>query len=293
MQYRQIIERIYDELKDYTGHGKVADYIPALSKVNPHSFGITVATLDGEIFSAGDSGGRFTIQSISKVFTLAMVSRHLGNRLWEIVGREPSGTAFNSLIQLEQERGIPRNPFINAGALVITDRLMSLYDDPKKDVLTFVRELSGNPGLDYDKEVALSEIEHSHRNLALANFVKSFGNIHNDPQELINTYCHQCSISMNTEELAKSFLFLASGGMSRASSGACPISLICTISGLSEGLPFASNILATARGSIASAPRPYTVSVGNATISPACSSSAARLTAFSYSVLQIINSVIL
>lgn len=213
MQYRQIIERIYDELKDYTGHGKVADYIPALSKVNPHSFGITVATLDGEIFSAGDSGGSFTIQSISKVFTLAMVSRHLGNRLWEIVGREPSGTAFNSLIQLEQERGIPRNPFINAGALVITDRLMSLYDDPKKDVLTFVRELSGNPGLDYDKEVALSEIEHSHRNLALANFVKSFGNIHNDPQELINTYCHQCSISMNTEELAKSFLFLASGGI--------------------------------------------------------------------------------
>ena len=213
MQYKEIIERIYKELQDYTGHGKVADYIPALSKVIPDNYGISVATLDGENFSIGDVETRFPIQSISKVFTLAMVSRHLGDKLWEIVGREPSGTAFNSLIQLEQERGIPRNPFINAGALVITDRLISLYKNPKDDILEFVRELSGNGYLSYNKEVAISEIEHSHRNLALANFVKSFGNLVNDPVKVIDTYCHHCSLSMNTNELATSFLFLANGGI--------------------------------------------------------------------------------
>jgi len=213
MRYKEIIERIFKELENYSGQGKVADYIPALSKVVPDKYGISIATLDGEHLSVGDVETRFTIQSISKVFTLAMVSRQLGEKLWEIVGREPSGTAFNSLIQLEQERGIPRNPFINAGALVITDRLISLYKNPKEDILDFVRELCGNRELDYNKEVAESEIEHSHRNLALANFVKSFGNLVNDPVKVIDAYCHHCALNMNTSELATSFLFLANGGI--------------------------------------------------------------------------------
>jgi glutaminase len=134
-------------------------------------------------------------------------------KIWERVGREPSGTVFNSLIQLEQERGIPRNPFINAGALVVTDMLMDLFPRPKQALLDFVREISSQDDIYYDKEVALSELEHSHRNLALANFMKSFGNIKNDTETLMDIYCHQCSISMNTKELAKSFLFLANGGV--------------------------------------------------------------------------------
>ena len=213
MSYKKIIEQIYNELKDHTGQGKVADYIPALSKVDPKQFSMSVSTLEGENFSIGDVETRFTIQSISKVYTLAMVSRHLGDKLWDIVGREPSGTAFNSLIQFEQEKGIPRNPFINAGALVVTDRLISLYENSKEDILDFVRELSGNKTLNYNQEVALSEIENSYRNLAIANFIKSFGNLVNDPAKVIDTYCHHCALSMNTSELASSFLFLANGGV--------------------------------------------------------------------------------
>ena len=132
----------------------MADYIPALSKVIPDNYGISVATLDGENFSIGDVETRFTIQSISKVFTLAMVSRHLGDKLWEIVGREPSGTAFNSLIQLEQERGIPRNPFINAGALVVTDKLLTLYKSPSDELLNLVRFISGGADVGYNERVA-------------------------------------------------------------------------------------------------------------------------------------------
>ncbi|MDP3453479.1 MAG: glutaminase, partial [Bacteroidales bacterium] len=211
--YKEVTERIYHSLLNYTGEGSVADYIPALSKVNPKSYSISVCDLDGGVFSVGDYETRFTIQSISKVFSLAMVSRHLGDKLWEHVGREPSGTAFNSLIQLEQERGIPRNPFINAGALVVTDKIIDLYDKPKTAILDFVRGNCGENDIYYNKEVAKSEMEHSHRNIALANFMKSFGNIKNDIDTIIDIYCNQCSISMNTQELAKSFLFLANGGI--------------------------------------------------------------------------------
>lgn len=216
MDYSTIVTNIYNSLLDFTGSGKVADYIPALSNVNPERYAVTVCDLEGGEFSIGDSDERFTIQSISKVFALAMVSRYLGDKLWESVGREPSGTAFNSLIQLEQERGVPRNPFINAGAMVITDKLIDLYEEPKRALLSFIREVSCNNTIDYNYEVAISELEHSHRNIALANFIKSFGNIKNDIETIINIYCHQCSISMTTADLARSFLFLANKGVNPA-----------------------------------------------------------------------------
>jgi len=213
MVFKEEIEKIYQSLKGDTGIGNVASYIPALSKVNPDSYAISVCDLEGEEFSVGDYQERFTIQSISKVFTLAMVSKYLGDELWHHVGREPSGTSFNSLIQLEQERGIPRNPFINAGALVVTDKLMDLYSRPKEAILEFIRELCGNGNLNFNEEVARSEFENSFRNIALANFIKSFGNIRNDIYELIDTYCNQCSVYMDTRELARSFLFLANRGV--------------------------------------------------------------------------------
>lgn len=213
MEYREAIEAIYEELKDLTGEGTVADYIPALAQVDPKSYAISVATLDGQIVSVGDSDTKFSIQSISKVFTLAMVCKHNSEEIWKSVGREPSGTAFNSLIQLEEENGIPRNPFINAGALVITDRLVGLYPKPKQAILEFMREICGNEDIYYDKTVAMSEFENSHRNVALAHFMKDFGNIHNDVESVIDVYCNQCSISMSTNELAKAFLFLANGGV--------------------------------------------------------------------------------
>ena len=142
MDYQNVIDRIHGQLQDLWGQGRVADYmvadyIPALAKVDPRQFGIAVATLDGQEFRTGDAQVCFSIQSISKVFTLAMVTRRIGDEIWKAVGREPSGNPFNSLVQLEYEHGLPRNPFINAGALVVTDRLISLYPHPKDAMLEF------------------------------------------------------------------------------------------------------------------------------------------------------------
>ena len=206
MDYQTVIEKIYGELQGLWGQGKVADYIPALAKVNPRQFGISLATLDGQYYRAGDAETCFSIQSISKVFSLAMVTRHIGDEIWQSVGREPSGNPFNSLVQLEYEHGKPRNPFINAGALVVTDRLISLYPHPKDAILEFVRGLCNNDDIYYDKEIARSERANADRNMALAYLMKSFGNIRNDVDTLIDVYCHQCAIS-------RAFLFLCNRGL--------------------------------------------------------------------------------
>lgn len=213
MDYQAVIEKIYQEVLPYQGQGKVANYIPALAEVNPKQFGIAIATLDGEIMGIGDYKTPFSIQSISKVYTLAMAVSRMGSDLWNYVGREPSGSPFNSLVQLEHENGIPRNPFINAGALVVTDKVMDLYERPKEALLEFIRQVTGNEDIYYDKNVATSEYIHSSRNLALAYFMKSFGNIRNNVEQLVDIYCHQCSIPLNCVDLAKSFLFLANHGI--------------------------------------------------------------------------------
>ena len=213
MDYKPVIDRIYEDVKPLWGKGKVADYIPALANTDPRQFGIAIQTLEGDTFSVGDADVKFSIQSISKVFTFAMVIRHLGDKIWSSVGREPSGNPFNSLVQLEHEHGIPRNPFINAGALVITDRLIDLYDRPKEAILDFVRRLTGNDDIYFDHQIARSEREHADRNMALAYFMKSFGNIHNDVNTLLDVYCSQCSISMSCIDLARAFRFLANEGV--------------------------------------------------------------------------------
>lgn len=212
MDIQKIIEEIFHECRNLHHRGQVADYIPALAKVNPHQYGISVATVDGRRYSIGDTDVKFSIQSISKVFTLSMVFPKLGEELWHSVGREPSGSPFNSLVQLENEHGKPRNPFINAGAIVVTDRLLSLYDRPKDAILEFVRKAANSDDIYFDKTIANSELANAHRNLALGHFMKSFGNIHNDVDKVIDVYCNQCSISMTCDELASSFLFLAEHG---------------------------------------------------------------------------------
>ena len=213
MDYQSVIDRIRDEVRELWGQGRVADYIPALEKVNPRQFGMAVATLDRQEYSTGDAQVCFSIQSISKVFTLAMVTRHVGDDIWDAVGREPSGNPFNSLVQLEYEQGKPRNPFINAGALVVTDRLISLYPHPKDAMLEFVRSLCGNDDIYYDKEIARSERLNADRNMSLAYLMKSFGNIRSDVDTLLDVYCHQCAISMSCVDLARAFLFLSNRGV--------------------------------------------------------------------------------
>ena len=215
MNYQKILDEIYHEIQPELMHGKVADYIPALAEVEIGQFAMSVTLEDGSVFSVGSSRQKFSIQSISKVFTFTMALDIYYKALYKRVGVEPSGNAFNSLVQLEYENGIPRNPFINAGAITITDTLLSHYRDEYKTIeaiMDFIREISGNSQLSFDSVVARSEMEHGDRNLALARLMKSFGNFDNDVQAAVKIYCKHCAITMNTEELSRAMLFLAFGG---------------------------------------------------------------------------------
>lgn len=208
MNYQKILQEVYIEAKSLPQIGNVAQTIPQLSKVNPDKFGIHLTTIKGQDFGIGDSNEKFSIQSVSKALTVALAFSFMGEEIWKRVGVEPSGTAFNSLVQLEFEKGIPRNPFINAGALVIADMLVSHLKHPKEDFLAFIRTISGTQEIDFNLKVAQSEKETGYRNAALANFLKSFGNIENDVETVLDFYFHQCSIEMTCKELAHSFYFL-------------------------------------------------------------------------------------
>lgn len=179
MNYQQILQDIYEEIKPHADEGKQADYIPALAQVNPDQFGIFLQLLSGETYTLGAYDQKFSIQSISKVFSLAIALSILGKSLWERIGKEPSGSAFNSLVQLEYEHGKPRNPFINAGAIVVADVLLSNLDDPEQFFLNFVRQLSGNEHIDYSPNVASSEQSCSYLNASIAYLLKHHGNLHN------------------------------------------------------------------------------------------------------------------
>lgn len=213
MDYGEIFKEVYATLAHMEDRGEVANYIPELSLVNPDSFGVQLTTIEGEKYAFGDAYKRFSVQSIAKVFTYVLAYSRVKSELWHRVGVEPSGTAFNSLVQLEYDLGIPRNPFINAGAIVICDILVSELDSPKEEVLSFVRELAGVDTIDFNERVAESEKSLGFRNFALVNFMKSFGNIHNQIDEVMDLYFHICSIEMSCEELSKSFLFLANNGV--------------------------------------------------------------------------------
>ncbi|MEZ7500688.1 glutaminase [Flavobacterium sp. Arc3] len=215
MDYASILQEIQLESNQFPTKGNVTETIPELAKVNPNKFGIHLTTIEGEDFGIGDSNEKFSIQSISKALTVALAFSFLDEKIWERVGVEPSGTAFNSLVQLEHEKGIPRNPFINAGAIVIADMLVSCLENPKDDFLAFIRLISGSSTIEYNLDVAQSEKDTRFRNAALANFLKSFGNIENDVDTVLDFYFHQCSLEMTCKELAHSFYFFANEGKTK------------------------------------------------------------------------------
>lgn len=216
MDYQAILEEIQEEITPLLGSGKVANYIPALSQVDPMQFGFSITLFDGTTYSVGDAATRFSIQSISKVFTFTKALKLYSTTLYERIGREPSGNPFNSLVQLEYEHGIPRNPFINAGAIVVTDALVSHFGSCQAtldEVMTFIRTIADDASIVYNQTVAASEMEHGFRNLALANLMKSFGNIKHDIQEVVQTYFNHCAIEMNTHMLSRAMLYLANHGI--------------------------------------------------------------------------------
>ena len=198
MAYQDILDGIYSEVTQIENTGKVADYIPELAKVDEKKYGIALVDKHQNVFTKGDAVENFSIQSISKVITTSLIFSKIGNNLWERVGYEPSGNSFNSLVQLENENGIPRNPFINAGALVVADLMLDHFE---------------NPNINYNENVAQSEKTFGYRNAALVNFIKSFGNIKNEPEAVLDFYYHQCSIEMTCVDLAKCFQVFANNGI--------------------------------------------------------------------------------
>jgi len=214
MDYQKLIEEVYQEVQEENLRGKVADYIPEIATVNPNQFGIALVDLKGNVYGMGDYRVPFSIQSISKVHTLTMVFNVFNSKLWSRVNVEPSGDPFNSIAQLEYEKGIPRNPFINAGALVITDALCSKFENPIAQISEFINELAGSTCVKINPDVKNSEKNHGERNTALAYFLKSYKNFDNSIEEVLDVYFSQCAMEMTCVDLAKSFSFLANDGFS-------------------------------------------------------------------------------
>lgn len=213
LDYQKIIEEVYAEVSILENKGQVAQYIPELRNIDPNHFGVHISTLDGYDVGIGDNHTKFSIQSISKVLSLTLAYSLQGDELWKRVDVEPSGTPFNSLVQLEYNHGIPRNPMINAGAIVICDILMSNFKNPKNELLTFIRTITQNSEITFNQKVVQSEKSVGYRNTALINLMKAFGNIKNNIDQVLDLYFSMCSIEMTCQELSRAFLFLANDGI--------------------------------------------------------------------------------
>jgi glutaminase len=214
----EVLREVADAARPTAAEGEVADYIEPLASVDPACFGIAAVELDGTEHVHGDVDQPLPIQSISKVFTLvlAMQKAHAAegvrNELWSRVGVEPSGDPFNSLVQLEHEKGIPRNPMINAGALVVHDVLLDHCDDPRQAMLDLMATLAREE-VGVDDEVMAAENEPGTRNHAIGNLMSSFGNLTHHVDEVIGNYIHACAVSMTTRQLARATRFLANDGI--------------------------------------------------------------------------------
>ena len=214
-QLQHIVDDIAAEMGDVIDRGAAADYIPDLAGVSTDRFGMAIITADGALHMAGDAEIPFSIQSITKVFSLTLALGAVGDALWRRVGREPSGSAFNSIIQLETERGIPRNPFINAGAIVVADVLLA-RSEPREvlgEFLRLMRALAGDDTIAIDQDVARGEAETGYRNMALTSYMRAFGNIEHDVEKVLGVYFHQCALAMSCRQLALSGRFLMNGGI--------------------------------------------------------------------------------
>jgi len=210
--FRQVVNQALELGKDKTAQGRVATYIPELGKADPSDIGICVYTKDGQKISAGDTTKRFSIQSISKIISLAIALEAYGaDKVFENVGMEPSGDAFNSLLKLENADGTPYNPLINAGALVISSYMVQMYTF--EEVLENVRRLCMDPDIVLDIKVCHSEMSNLSRNRAIAYLLESKGVLHADVEKTLDFYVKMCSLSVNAESLANLGLVLAQGGI--------------------------------------------------------------------------------
>jgi len=212
LDYQSILNSIHSKIIATTNKGKVATYIPELAHIDKNNFGIHLKTIQGETYSVGKANTVFSIQSISKVIALSKAMSLIGEDIWKRVDVEPSGHPFNQLALLEIENGIPRNPLINSGAIVIADILVSNLKNPKNDFLNYVRDLTGDASINYNLDVAYSEKMTGFKNFAAANLLKSFNNLNNPVEEVLDFYFHQCALEMSCVQLSQAFYFLANKG---------------------------------------------------------------------------------
>ncbi len=216
MKLNVILSEIEQEITPLLGQGNVANYIPALAKIDSKQFGMAITLNNGEFYGVGCYNKAFSIQSISKVFSFTLALKAYKKDLYKRVWREPSGDPFNSLVQLEHEEGIPRNPFINAGAIVVCDALISHFKSQKNafyEIITLIKNCSDDRSINIDETIFLSEMQYGFRNIALANLMKDFGNIENNINDVIDTYFKQCSIEMSAKQLSRAMLYLANNGV--------------------------------------------------------------------------------
>ncbi|MFV9551117.1 glutaminase [Algibacter sp. PT7-4] len=210
--YQTILANIHQDVIKATNKGKVANYIPELAKIDINNFGIHLKTANGKDFGVGHFNQKFSIQSISKVLALSKAISLIGNDVWQRIDVEPSGHPFNQLALLEINNGIPRNPFINTGAIVIADILVSYLKNPKEDFLNYVKHLANDTSINYNFAVAKSEQATGFKNFAAANLLKSYKNLNNPVEVVLDFYFHQCAIEMSCEQITKAFFLFSNNG---------------------------------------------------------------------------------
>ncbi|THE12796.1 glutaminase A [Bacillus timonensis] len=210
------LKELVKEARPIAKQGRVADYIPALGKANPNDLSIAINYPDGRCFSAGDIERKISLQSISKVITLALVLMDRSKEyVFARVGMEPTGDPFNSIAKLEtMAPSKPLNPMINAGALAVTNMIKGdSVEERFQRLLAFIRNLSGNDTIEYNEEIARSEFETAHLNRALCYFLKQHHIIEGDVEQLIDLYTKQCAIEMNCLDLSRIGLVFALDGV--------------------------------------------------------------------------------
>lgn len=193
--------------------GKNADYIPALAKVNSNYFGIALVTPDGQAATAGDIEPTFSIQSISKVFTMALVFQESGEALVEnSVGVDATGQVFNSIVAVEQFKGKEMNPLVNPGAIATTGMVKGGSADEVWAKIIGIHSAFAGRQLSVDQEVYKSESDTNQRNRAIAMLMKAYERFPSDPAQAVDLYTRQCSISVNAKDLGVMAATLANGG---------------------------------------------------------------------------------
>ncbi len=211
-----LLNTLVEKNKVYGKEGKVASYIPALSKASEDDLGIYVVDSKGKEYYSGDYDKKFTMQSISKIVSLILAIRDNGRyNVFKKVDVEPTGMGFNSIVNLEaSDSGKPYNPMINAGAIVTTSLIDGKNVEEKLEkILDFMRAVTNNNSIDVNEEVYLSEKETGNRNRALAYFMKSTGVLEGNVEEILELYFKQCSIELTAKDLARFGAVLANDGV--------------------------------------------------------------------------------